>query len=62
MMLTRKLLSEGAGSDVRPQPALIEAIGRAATGIERAMLRAGIALPFGGSVLTVASKIENAHA
>jgi SAM-dependent methyltransferase len=62
MVLTRKLLSGGAGSDVRPQPALIEAIGRAATGIERAMLRAGFALPFGGSVLTVASKIEDAHA
>ena len=60
MVLTRKLLP-GGGSDVRPQPAWIEATGRAATGIERALIRAGISLPFGGSVLAVAAKIESIH-
>jgi SAM-dependent methyltransferase len=62
MVLTRKLLPGAAESDVRPQPAVVEAIGRAATGIERAALRGGIALPFGGSVLAVARKVEDAHA
>jgi hypothetical protein len=47
---------------VRPQPAIVEAVCRAATGIERLLLRAGIPLPFGGSVLAVAAKIEGAHA
>jgi SAM-dependent methyltransferase len=61
MVLTRKLLP-GGGSDVRPQPAWIEATGRAATGIERALIRAGVSLPFGGSVLEVAAKIESIHA
>lgn len=60
MVLTRKLLP--GGSDVHPQPAWIDAIGRAATGIERALIRAGVALPFGGSVLAVAVKVENPHA
>ena len=61
MVLTRKLLP-GGGSDVREQPGRVEAIGRAATGIERAVIRTGIALPFGGSVLAVAAKIESNHA
>jgi SAM-dependent methyltransferase len=63
MVLTRKLLPAGAGggSDVRPQSAFVEAIGRMATTIERGLLRAGIALPFGGSVLAVAAKIEGAN-
>ena len=61
MVLTRKLLP-GGGSDVREQPGWVEAIGGAATGIERMLIRAGIALPFGGSVLAVAAKIESNHA
>jgi SAM-dependent methyltransferase len=61
MVLTRKLLP-GGGSDVQEQPGWVEAVGRAATGIERALIRAGIALPFGGSVLAVAAKIESNHA
>jgi SAM-dependent methyltransferase len=61
MVLTRKLLP-GGGSDVREQPGWIEAIGRAATGIERTLIGAGIVLPFGGSVLAVAAKIEGSHA
>ena len=61
MVLTRKLLP-GGGSDVREQPGWAEAIGRAATGVERAVIRTGIALPFGGSVFAVAAKIESNHA
>jgi SAM-dependent methyltransferase len=61
MVITRKLIP-GAGSDVRPQPAIVETVCRAATGIERILLRAGIPLPFGGSVLAVAAKIEGARA
>lgn len=61
MVLTRKLLP-GGGSDVRGQPGWVEAVGRAATGIERVLIRTGIALPFGGSVLAVAAKIESSHA
>jgi len=62
MVATRKLLPGSAESDVKPQPAVVEAIGRAATRIENVLLRAGIPLPFGGSVLAVAAKIESAHA
>jgi SAM-dependent methyltransferase len=58
MVLTRKLLP-GNGSDVRPQPEWVETICRGATGIERMLIGAGIALPFGGSVLAVAAKIES---
>jgi SAM-dependent methyltransferase len=61
MVATRKLLPSGSGSDVRPQPAIVEAVCRAATALERGLLRAGIRLPFGGSVLAVATKSENAH-
>jgi SAM-dependent methyltransferase len=59
MAITRKLLP--AGGDVRPQPAIVEALSRAATGIERALLRAGLVLPFGGSVLAIATKTESPH-
>ncbi|HXP03956.1 MAG TPA: class I SAM-dependent methyltransferase [Stellaceae bacterium] len=61
MVLTRKLLP-GGGSDVHEQPGWVEAIGRAATGTERLLIGAGITLPFGGSVLAVAAKIESGHA
>lgn len=60
MVLTRKLLP-GGGSDVREQPGWVEAIGRTATRIERLLIGAGIPLPFGGSVLAVAAKIESSH-
>jgi hypothetical protein len=64
MVTMRKLLpgNAAARSDVELQPAIVEAAGRVATTIERALLRAGIRLPFGGSVLAVAAKPENAHA
>lgn len=62
MVATRKLLPGGSGSDVKLQPAAVEAVCRAATAIERALLRAGLRFPFGGSVLAVAAKIESANA
>jgi SAM-dependent methyltransferase len=61
MAATRKLLPAASGSDVKLQPAIVEAACRAATRTERALLRAGMRLPFGGSVLAVAAKAESAH-
>jgi SAM-dependent methyltransferase len=58
MVLTRTLSRSGAGatSDVKIYPPAIEALCRAATGFEHALLRRGWRLPFGGSVLAVAAK------
>ena len=58
MVMTRKVLPAGRGgeSDVRLYPAPIEALCRAATTIERALLRHGVRLPFGGSLIAVAVK------
>ena len=58
MVLTRKLLPSGAAaaSDVRLQPPAIEALCRAATGLEHALLGRLWRLPFGGSVIAVAAK------
>ena len=58
MVLTRKLVPQGKGatSDVRLYPAPVEALCRAATGFERALLRCGLRLPCGGSVIAVAAK------
>jgi SAM-dependent methyltransferase len=61
MVAMRKLLPSGSGSDVAPQPAFIEAVGRAATAIERGLMRTGIRFPFGGSVLAMAAKPESAR-
>jgi hypothetical protein len=64
MVLTRKVLPTGAaaGSDVRLYPAPVEALCRAATGFERALLRRGLRLPLGGSLLAVAAKQPEAEA
>jgi SAM-dependent methyltransferase len=62
MVATRKLLPVSAGSDVKPQPRLVEAVCRAATSFERGLMRAGLRFPFGGSVLAVATKSESVHA
>jgi SAM-dependent methyltransferase len=52
MAAKRKLLPGGAeGSDVALMPAPLEAAFHAATGIERGLLRAGILMPFGGSLI-----------
>jgi SAM-dependent methyltransferase len=61
MVARRKLLPAGSGSDVNLQPRLVEALCRAATSFERALMRAGIRLPFGGSILAVAAKSESIH-
>ncbi len=50
---------------VRPYPAPIEALCRAVTGFERALLKGGLRLPFGGSLIAIAGKsavCEDAHA
>src|SRR5580704_16511061 len=63
MVAARKLLPGAASrSDVALQPAIVDVACRAATAIERGLLRTGIRLPFGGSVLAVAAKAESTHA
>jgi SAM-dependent methyltransferase len=63
MAITRKLLpSRGIVSDVKLYPAPIEALCRAATAFERALLKGGLRFPFGGSLIAIAGKsaaIEN---
>lgn len=61
MVATRKLLPAGAGSDVALQPRFVDAMCRAATAFERGLLRGGVRLPFGGSVLALATKSEAPH-
>ena len=58
MVLTRKMLptTSNTAGDVRSYPAPIEALCRAATGFERALLRSGLRLPFGGSLIVIAAK------
>jgi hypothetical protein len=57
MVIARKLLpSRGSASDVRAYSAPIEALGRAATALERLFLRTGRRFPFGGSLVAVAGK------
>ena len=64
MVITRKLLpSRRIASDVKLYPAPIEALCRAATAFERALLKGGLRFPFGGSLIAIAGKsaaIENA--
>lgn len=58
MVITRKLSPRdyGATSDVKLYSRPIDALCRAATGLETALLRVGWRVPFGGSVLAVAAK------
>ena len=56
MVLTRKLFPADAGSDVRLHSPAVEALCRAATGLEHAWLASGRRLPFGGSLIAVAAK------
>jgi SAM-dependent methyltransferase len=60
MVITRKLIpaQNGAVSDVKPYPRSVEAVCRAATAVETALLRRGVRLPFGGSILALAVKGE----
>jgi SAM-dependent methyltransferase len=64
MVVSRKLLPvlRERNSDVTLYPAPVEATCRMVTNLERALLRQGVRFPFGGSVLAVAAKAENAHA
>jgi SAM-dependent methyltransferase len=58
MVVTRKLFPEGhrVGSDVKLYPNSVEMLCRAATRLETALLRCGVGLPFGGSILAIAAK------
>jgi SAM-dependent methyltransferase len=58
MVITRKFspTDSGGTSDVKLYPRPIDALCRLGTGLETALLRAGIKFPFGGSVLAVAAK------
>jgi SAM-dependent methyltransferase len=64
MLATRKLLParRGEDSDVKLYPAPVEALCRAATAIERGLMRCGVRLPFGGSLVAVAVKVETRDA
>jgi SAM-dependent methyltransferase len=60
MVITRKLFpASRTTSDVTLYPRGVEALGRLATGVETAFLRAGGVLPFGGSVLAVAARQDH---
>ena len=59
LMAAARKLAPGGGaprSDVALYPGPVDALCRAATGFETALLRAGLRLPFGGSLLAVAAK------
>jgi SAM-dependent methyltransferase len=58
MAIARKLFAGNcqAQSDVKPYSPSIDLLCRWTTGVESALLRRGIRLPFGGSVLAVAAK------
>lgn len=63
MATARKLLGRrhAAGSDVKLYPAPVDLFCRFVTQIETGMLRRGIRLPFGGSVLAIAAKAGASH-
>jgi SAM-dependent methyltransferase len=58
MVITRKLLPTcgGSTSDVKEYPRLIDLLFRVATSFETTLLRIGLRLPFGGSVIAIATK------
>ena len=58
MVIARKLVPQDSGvvSDVKLYPRSVEMLCRAATTLEAAILRRGVRLPFGGSILAVAVK------
>ncbi len=55
MVVTRKL-SSGSASDVKLYTRPIDILCRSATSLETALLRMGIRLPFGGSVIAIAKR------
>jgi SAM-dependent methyltransferase len=58
MVVARKLVprDRGVASDVKLYPPSVEMLCRAATTLEAAILRRGVRLPFGGSILAIAVK------
>ena len=58
MVITRKLSpgDPSTASDVKLYSRRIDALGRLATGVETALMRAGLRFPFGGSILAIAAK------
>lgn len=58
MIIGRKLVPQDHGvvSDVKLYPRSVEMLCRAATALEAALLRRGVKLPFGGSILAIAVK------
>ena len=58
MVISRKLVPQDhrAVSDVKLYPRSVEMLCRAATALEAALLRRGVRLPFGGSILAIAVK------
>jgi SAM-dependent methyltransferase len=57
MVIARKLMpDDSVASDVRLYPSSVENLCRAATTFEAALLRRGVRLPFGGSILATAVK------
>jgi len=58
MVITRKLIAgdHGVVSDVKLYPHSVEALCRAVTAFEAALLRRGFRFPFGGSILAIAAK------
>jgi SAM-dependent methyltransferase len=58
MLIARKLVprDHGVVSDVKLYPRSVEMLCRAATALEAALLRSGVRLPFGGSILAIAVK------
>jgi SAM-dependent methyltransferase len=62
MVVTRKFLPKcgGATSDVKEYPRLIDLLCRVATSFETTLFRRGLRLPFGGSVIAIATKGDSA--
>jgi SAM-dependent methyltransferase len=58
MILHRLVGSDDADSDVRDYPGWLDAFFSAALAIERAVIATGLSLPFGGSLLIVATRDE----
>jgi hypothetical protein len=56
MLIHRLLERDDAESDVRDFPRWLDALFSMALSIERAAIRMGISLPFGGSLIVVAAR------
>jgi SAM-dependent methyltransferase len=58
MVITRKFFPKehGVEGDVKMYPQPVEMLCRVATGVETALLRRGVGLPFGGSIIAIAVK------